>query len=50
MESLQNDNDLKIIMTEAPDNVLMNLFFEHLKKDSIQTHNDDMNSLASMLH
>ena len=50
MEPLQNDNDLKIIMTEAPDNVLMNLFFEHLKKDSIQTHNDDMNSLASMLH
>lgn len=32
-EHLQNDNDFKLIMTEDPDDMLLNKFFSHLSKD-----------------
>ena len=49
-EHLQNDNEFCIIMTDTPDQVLINPFFEHLVKDSVATHNARMSHLASIMH
>lgn len=37
-EQLLNDNDFKLIMTQAPDTNLVNDFFEHLRKDNLAAH------------
>lgn len=48
MEPLRNDNIFSIIMTEAPDKVLLNSFFSHLKADSVQAHSEQRAHIASM--
>ena len=48
-EHLQNDNEFGFVMTDAPDKILLNQFFEHLKKDSAATHNARLNNLANMI-
>ena len=46
-EHLQNDNYFKLIMTDAPDPVLMNQFFSHLEKDSVKSNDTVIMNLAS---
>lgn len=46
---LQNDNEFNVVMTEAPDKVFMKQFFEHLSKDSVATHNAQLDKIASMM-
>ena len=41
-EHLQNDNEFNVIMTNAPDENVLNHFLEHLSKDSLATHNAQM--------
>lgn len=48
-ERLLNDNDFKIIMTDKPDKVLLNKFFDNLKKESKATHNRNMERISSMM-
>ena len=48
-ERLQNDNDFKIIMTENPDKVLLEKFFDNLKNESTATHNRNLDRLASIV-
>ena len=48
-EHLQNDNEFSIVMTEAPDKVIMKQFFEHLAKDSAAAHNAQLDKLANMM-
>ena len=48
-ERLQNDNDFKIIMTDNPDKVQLNRFFDNLNKESKSAHGRNMDNLASML-
>lgn len=38
-ERLLNDNDFKLIMVDNPDNIVINQFFDHLKKDSLSEYN-----------
>ncbi len=49
IEHLQNDNEFNIVMTDAPDKVIVNQFFEHLKKDSMATHNAQLDRIANMM-
>ena len=46
MEYLQNDNEFNVVMTDSPDKVFMNQFYEHLKKDSVATHNSQLYNLS----
>lgn len=48
-EHLQNDNEFNIVMADAPDKVIMKQFFEHLEKDSMATHNAQLNRVANMM-
>lgn len=48
-EHLQNDNEFNFVMTDAPDKVIMKQFLEHLKKDSVSSHNTNMANLTNML-
>jgi hypothetical protein len=48
-ERLQNDNDFKIIMTDNPNKVLLKKFFDNLNKESLSTHERQMEHVASML-
>jgi hypothetical protein len=48
-ERLQNDNAFNLVMTDAPDEDVLNEFFEHLRKDSVASRNAKMNNLANML-
>lgn len=48
-ERLQNDNDFKIIMTDNPNKVLLKKFFDNLDKESLSTHERQMEHVASML-
>ena len=41
-EHLQNDNEFNVVMTDAPDENVLNHFLEHLSKDSLATHNAQM--------
>lgn len=50
IEHLMNDNEFSVIMTDAPDKVALNIFFEHLGEDCIKTENDLLNQLASSLY
>lgn len=47
-EHLQNDNEFNIIMTEAPDEKVMNQFLEHLVKDSVATRDAQMEQLSHL--
>lgn len=46
-ERLQNDNDFSLIMTENPDSAALKNYFDHLRKDSVKTHNEHLDSLSS---
>lgn len=49
MEPLRNDNEFKIIMTDAPDKVLLKSFFDHLKSDSVKSYNDNIARSISII-
>lgn len=48
-ERLQNDNDFKIIMTDNPNKVLIKKFFDHLKEESLDAHNNMMRRIRLMV-
>lgn len=48
-EHLQNDNEFNVIMTDAPDEFIMNQFLKHLEADSVAAHNSRMTNLANLL-
>lgn len=48
-EHLQNDNEFNIVMTDAPDKIVMNQFYAHLREDSVKAQNDYLDHLVSIV-